>query len=95
MTLKELEKTGKIPAGVVAGYDKAIIDGEEGVGSGKKSIARAVNDAIAGIHGANPNPTNPSALPPAKAAELKEGENTTFGNGQVWTIKGGKPVKVK
>ncbi len=33
---------------------------------------------------------------PAKAAQhLKEGVNTTFANGQTWTMKDGKPVQVK
>lgn len=31
--------------------------------------------------------------PPANA--LKEGVHTTFGNGQTWTLKGGKPVRVQ
>lgn len=38
----------------------------------------------------------PSAtLPPAVAAGLKEGVQTTFGNGQVWTKQNGAPVRVK
>jgi len=37
---------------------------------------------------------NPSAnTPPANA--LKEGQTTTFANGQKWTLQGGKPVQVK
>jgi hypothetical protein len=37
---------------------------------------------------------NPSAnTPPASA--LKEGQTTTFANGQKWTLQGGKPVQVK
>ena len=34
-----------------------------------------------------------SETPPASA--LKEGENTTFANGQVWTLENGKPKQVK
>jgi hypothetical protein len=34
-------------------------------------------------------------LPKEVIARLKEGEQTTFANGQVWTLKNGKPVKVK
>ena len=38
----------------------------------------------------------PSAnLPPAVAAGLREGVQTTFGNGQVWTKQNGAPVRVK
>jgi hypothetical protein len=37
---------------------------------------------------------NPSTnMPPANA--LKEGQTTTFANGQKWTLQGGKPVQVK
>lgn len=34
-------------------------------------------------------------LPPHAAASLKEGVHTTFGNGQVWTLQNGQPVRVK
>ena len=34
-------------------------------------------------------------LPPAAASSLKGGHETTFGNGQVWTLQDGKPVKVR
>lgn len=35
------------------------------------------------------------ALPPAAAAKLEEGHETTFANGQVWTKHNGKPVRVR
>lgn len=35
-----------------------------------------------------------SQLPPAAVAALKEGQVTTFKNGQKWTLQGGKPVQV-
>jgi hypothetical protein len=34
-------------------------------------------------------------LPPQAAAQLKEGMHTTFGNGQIWTLQNGKPVRVQ
>lgn len=34
-------------------------------------------------------------LPAAAVASLKDGVHTTFKNGQVWTLSGGKPVQVK
>jgi hypothetical protein len=34
-------------------------------------------------------------LPPAARSALKEGQVTTFGNGQKWTLKGGEPVQVQ
>lgn len=37
----------------------------------------------------------PGELPPQAAAMLKEGQATTFGNGQVWTLRGGRPVQVQ
>lgn len=36
-----------------------------------------------------------SALPPQAVQSLKEGQVTTFGNGQKWTLEGGKPKKVE
>lgn len=37
-----------------------------------------------------------SATPPPQALQhLQEGQQTTFANGQTWTLKGGKPVRVK
>lgn len=35
------------------------------------------------------------ALPPSALSQLKEKVQTTFANGQVWTLKNGKPVQVK
>lgn len=48
-----------------------------------------------------PAPTAPGAapavpaLPPQAVAALKEGHVTKFGNGQQWTLRGGKPVQVQ
>lgn len=39
------------------------------------------------------SPTAPTDQPPVEA--LKEGQVTTFANGQKWTLKGGKPEQVK
>ena len=36
-----------------------------------------------------------ATLPPAAVSVLKEGQQTTFANGQVWTLQNGKPVRVK
>ena len=44
---------------------------------------------------ASPAGGNASALPPQALAQLKDGIHTTFGNGQVWTIQNGKPVRVQ
>jgi len=46
--------------------------------------------------GDDPQPPVASApLPPNEIAKLREGYLTTFGNGQVWTLKRGKPELVK
>ena len=37
----------------------------------------------------------PAALPANVAAQLQEGFNTTFSNNQVWTLRNGKPARVK
>lgn len=39
-------------------------------------------------------PASSGALPPAARAQLREGHVTTFGNGQSWTLRGGRAVKV-
>ncbi len=39
--------------------------------------------------------TEAAALPPAARSQLKEGHNTTFGNGQIWTLKNGQPARIK
>jgi hypothetical protein len=40
-------------------------------------------------------PASGAAIPASAAAQLQEGVNHTFGNGQVWTEQGGKPVRIK
>jgi hypothetical protein len=45
--------------------------------------------------------SNPPTITPAASTEtppvnlLKEGANTAFDNGQVWSLKDGKPIRVK
>lgn len=36
-----------------------------------------------------------SSLPPQAVAKLREGVQTRFGNGQIWTLRNGQPVQVK
>lgn len=61
---------------------------------GQKQPAPAATPAI------NPTATNPPAVkPPANAAPpasmLKEGVATKFKNGQIWTLKNGKPTQLQ
>ena len=44
---------------------------------------------------AKPAEQQQATLPPAAVSALKEGQQTTFANGQVWTLQNGKPVRVK
>lgn len=45
---------------------------------------------------ATPAATTPqAALPAAARAQLREGQNVTFGNGQTWTLRAGKPVRLR
>ena len=41
------------------------------------------------------NAASGDSIPATAAAQLQEGQNHTFNNGQVWTKQGGKPVRVK
>lgn len=41
------------------------------------------------------NRSRANTLPPAAARQLKAGQNTRFANGQVWTLRRGKPVRVR
>ena len=43
---------------------------------------------------ARPAEQQGGGLPPRAAAMLREGETTTFNNGQTWTLRGGRPVRV-
>lgn len=58
--------------------------------AGYRSLS-AIDDVLKPKEGAKAAQT----LPPQAAASLKEGAQTTFGNGQVWTLQGGNPVRVK
>lgn len=42
-----------------------------------------------------PATTKTGGLPPGAMMKLKEGVETTFGNGQTWTLKNGVPVRVR
>ena len=42
-----------------------------------------------------PSVSSTSNLPQEAVDQLKEGENTTFKNGQTWTLKNGSPVQVR
>jgi len=64
----------------VAGYDTQIADI-------KKQIAQPDS-------GPAPLPDS-SDLPDAARAALQEGHETTFGNGQVWTLHNGQPMRVR
>lgn len=56
-----------------------------------KKAQSGINDIIAG----KVKSTSGAALPDAAKAKLQEGHNTTFGNGQTWTLRNGQPVQVQ
>jgi hypothetical protein len=51
--------------------------------------------AAYGLEGGDSPGGGGGALPPQAASQLKEGFVTTFGNGQKWTLQGGKPTQVQ
>jgi hypothetical protein len=63
-------------------YDKSSVAQLEG-------LRARMSPAIQGAR--QPAPTQ---LPPQAVSQLKEGVNTTFANGQVWTLKNGQPAQV-
>lgn len=56
-------------------------------------IQRRNQQAVSG-GGAQPAPGG-GQLPAQARAQLKENVNTTFGNGQVWTLRNGQPTRVR
>jgi hypothetical protein len=58
--------------------------------SGGKSVKQKISAQRPGGGGQQPQA---SSAPPVKY--LKEGQQTTFKNGEVWTLQNGKPVRIK
>lgn len=81
---KEIAAARKSPGAVRGEFRGAI--------SGNASGAAAVPDALGGQPAANAATTAQSSPP---MSSLKEGHDTTFANGQVWRMTGGKAVRVK
>jgi hypothetical protein len=58
-----------------------------------------IRDANAKLLGGVSAPTSQAApqteLPPSARKQLAEGQITTFGNGQQWTLRNGKAVRIK
>ena len=68
-------------------------------GRAQQKLAEAI--AMKGIaarepqQGGAPMPAGPQSIPPEAVSQLSEGAATTFGNGQVWTLRGGQPERVQ
>lgn len=73
----------------VAQYLEVNADGGAPQGPGSAPAATSPTSS------ASPAGGNAGALPPQALAQLKDGLHTTFGNGQVWTLQNGKPVRVQ
>jgi len=61
----------------------------------KSPAAKSEAPTIDEVPAEEKKPDTKESLPAAAISKLKEGQNTTFNNGQVWTLKNGKPVRVK
>lgn len=65
----------------------------------REELARPPEPEAGAAPAQQPAPNAPAqqqpALPPAALSALKEGQQTAFANGQVWTLQNGKPVRVK
>lgn len=72
--------------GIAARASRSYVDG-----SGKVTIAEAVDGAMKDRINEKPD----AVLPTAAVSRLKEGTVTTFANGQKWTVRNGQPVQVK
>ena len=71
---------------------KAQLDGAKRIQQNYTDIAKRMNLDPRNVITDYTSPAG-TALPPISA--LKEGHETAFENGQVWTLKNGKPVQVK
>jgi len=60
---------------------------------GTFGVAPAENSAAAPEEAGELPPDGP--LPPEAVSMLREGKNTRFKNGQVWTLQNGQPVRVE
>lgn len=97
-------------AGVFGGRGKYILESLHGLTdqhSNPAALGAALDEAeraasgfvtAAQVHHGPSGSSAPSSggtIPSQAAAQLKEGVQHTFGNGQVWTKQNGKPVRVK
>lgn len=71
---------------VLKGYGMTVAQYQQLLG-----VQKLLGNATPATPGLTPSAP---ALPPAAVSQLKEGEVTTFGNGQKWTLSGGKPAQV-
>ena len=56
---------------------------------------RALESAFSDTYGVGSTNKQTATLPQSAASKLREGVSTTFGNGQVWTLRNGSPVRVR
>jgi hypothetical protein len=84
------------PDAAIAGVDQ--LSGANKSFQKAGTVRTAGSKAAGGQKGVTPPPTGGGAgetLPPQAAAQLKEGQQHTFNNGQIWTLQNGKPLRVK
>lgn len=76
----------------------AIVDQLRKEAQAALAAAHDVQQDVTGMPGKSAPTTGgygAPTLPPEARARLREGAETTFGNGQVWTLRGGQPVRVR
>lgn len=88
---------GDMPPRVARAVMQTMVQEMKNANAAAVEELKKVNDQIKnrgkGDDGAAPAPAAGGSTPPISA--LKEGQVTTFGNGQRWTLQNGQPVQVK
>lgn len=90
---RKLRTEGKDPYQIYNRNSKDYIGND--VPAFQRSLAQQMRDMAQAVQGGTPDPTPTPGLPPEAAAKLREGVNTAFGNGQVWTLRNGQPMQVR
>lgn len=63
------------------------------IGAFQRSLDQIIKDRVNAVRAPQTQPA--PTLPDVARSRLREGSNTTFGNGQTWTLRDGKPVQVQ
>jgi len=75
------------------GAKAAVADAQKAVNDAEAAVLEVIRTGKPPAKAATPKADPASSAPPVNM--LKENVNTTFKNGEVWTLRGGQPVKVR